>query len=71
VGYYHYGLSELLINGLAEENIYRRSEGGVECFYNFAITPWVQLSADIQIIDPWKAEKTRETIGAIRLFTKI
>lgn len=71
IGYYHYGLSQLLINGLQEANIYRRSEGGVECFYNFAITPWVQLSADLQIIDPWKVEKTRETIGAIRLFTKL
>jgi len=71
IGYYHYGLSQLLIDGLQLANIYRRSEGGVECFYNFAITPWVQLSADLQIIDPWRVEKTRETIGAIRLFTKI
>jgi len=71
IGYYHYGLSQLLISGLDAANISRRSEGGVECFYNFAMTPWVQLSADIQIIDPWKVEKTRETIGAIRLFTKI
>lgn len=71
VGYYHYGLSQLLIDGLEAGHIYRRSEGGVECFYNFAITPWVQLSADLQVIDPWKVEKTRETIGAIRLFTKL
>ena len=71
VGYYHYGLSQSLINGLQNVKIYRRSEGGVECFYNYALTPWVQLSADIQIVDPWKTEKNRETIGAIRLFTKI
>lgn len=71
IGYYHYGLSQLLINGLQSANIPRRSEGGIECFYNFAITPWVQLSADLQIIDPWKVEKTRETVGAIRLFTKL
>lgn len=71
IGYYHYGLSQLLVNGLQLANIQRRSEGGVECFYNFAITPWVQLSADLQIIDPWKVEKTREVVGAIRLFTKL
>jgi porin len=71
IGYYHYGLSQSLIDGLENLKVYRRSEGGVECFYNYAITPWVQISADLQIIDPWKTEKTRETVGAIRLFTKI
>lgn len=71
IGYYHYGLSQSLIDGLENLKVYRRSEGGVECFYNYAITPWIQISADLQIIDPWKTEKTRETVGAIRLFTKI
>ena len=71
VGYYHYGLSQLLIDGLQLANIQRRSEGGIECFYNIALTPWLQLSADVQVIDPWKVEKTRETIGAIRLFTRL
>jgi porin len=29
-----------------------RDEYGVEAYYNFAITPWLQLSADVQWISP-------------------
>jgi porin len=42
----------------------------VEGFYNFAITPWLRLSADLQIIDPWNPSKQRETVTALRLQTK-
>jgi hypothetical protein len=48
----------------------RRSEGGIEAFYNFAITPWLRLSADLQVIDPWNPGKSRAAYGALRLQTK-
>lgn len=70
VGFYHYALSAPLISGLAENGVYRRSEGGVEAFYNYAITPWLRLSADMQIIDPWVVGKSRATFMAMRLQTK-
>jgi porin len=70
VGYFHYGLTEPLLEGLAQLRVYRRSEGGVEAFYNYAITPWLRLSADLQIVDPWNATKTRATYSALRLQTK-
>jgi porin len=70
VGFFHYGLSELLLSGLAALRVNRRSEGGVEAFYNLAITPWLRLSADLQVIDPWNADKSRATYAALRLQTK-
>ena len=42
----------------------------MEDFYNFAITPWLRLSADLQLIDPWNPAKQRETYMALRLQTK-
>lgn len=70
IGIFHYGLSQLLLSGLAELKVERRSEGGVEAFYNFAITPWLRLSADLQIVDPWNPAKLRATYAALRLQTK-
>lgn len=70
VGFFHYGLTEPLLAGLAALNVRRRSEGGVEGFYNLAITPWLRLSADLQVIDPWNSSKSRATYAAVRLQTK-
>jgi porin len=70
VGFFHYGVTEPLLAGLNALGFARRGEGGVEGFYNFAITPWLRLSADLQIIDPWNPSKQRETVTALRLQTK-
>jgi len=70
IGYFHYGLSEPLLAGLAALRIFRRSESGVEAFYNYAITPWLRLTADLQVIEPWYAYASRATIAALRLQTK-
>lgn len=70
LGYFHYGLTEPLLAGFAEQRIYRRSEGGVEAFYNWAITPWLRLSGDLQIVEPWNANRPRATYMALRLQTR-
>ncbi len=69
-GFFHYGLTQPLLTALEELDVRRRSEGGVEAFYNFAVTPWLRLSADLQLIDPWNPAKQRETYMALRLQTK-
>jgi porin len=69
-GFFHFGLTEPLLAGLAALDVNRRSEGGVEAFYNLAITPWLRLSADLQVIDPWNPSKSRATYAALRLQTK-
>lgn len=37
--------SSLLLNALLEDEV------GVEAYYNFAVTPWAQISADVKYID--------------------
>ncbi len=70
VGFFHYGLTTPLLAGLAELRLYRRSEGGIETFYNWAITPWMRLSGDLQVVEPWNALKPRATYMALRLQTR-
>jgi porin len=70
VGFFHYGLTQPLLTGLAERGLYRRSEGGIEAFYNWAITPWLRLSGDLQVVEPWNALRPRATYMALRLQTR-
>jgi porin len=51
VGYYYAALSPYLKDSLAP-GLRIREEQGVEIFYNFALTPWFTLGADLQIIRP-------------------
>ena len=69
-GFFHYALTEPLLAGLAAVRVNRRSEGGVETFYNLAITPWLRLSGDCQVIDPWIPSASRAVYLALRLQTK-
>ena len=49
-GYYHDTFSEELKDSLVTGRL--RNEQGWEAFYNFAVTPWLGLGADVQIIGP-------------------
>jgi porin len=69
-GFFHYALTEPLLAGLAAVRVDRRSEGGVETFYNLAVTPWLRLSGDLQVIDPWIPSASRAVYLALRLQTK-
>ena len=69
-GYFQYGFSEPLLDGLAALGFDRRDELGLEVFYNYAITPWMRLSADLQVIEPWNSAKAQATYAALRLQTK-
>lgn len=70
IGFFHFGLTEPLLAGLSALGVNRRSEGGMEAFYNLAITRWLRLSADLQVIDPWNPTKSGATYAALRLQTK-
>lgn len=70
IGFFHFGLTEPLLAGLAALEVNRRGEGGAEAFYNFAVTPWLRLSADLQLIDPWNSSKSQAAYAALRLQTK-
>lgn len=46
------------------------NETGIEGYYNFAITPWLQLSADLQYISPGIRDSKNAWIVGSRLFTR-
>jgi porin len=50
IGYYYYSVSDVLKDSLRHDNI--RDEQGVEIFYNAALTPWLSVGPDLQIIEP-------------------
>lgn len=62
VGYYYAGLSPYLKDSLAPE-LTIRNEQGWELFYNFAVTRWLVLGADLQIINPGLADETAVFCG--------
>jgi porin len=38
----------------------------MEAFYNFAVTPWVRLTADLQVINPAAAANDIAVVGGSR-----
>jgi porin len=47
-----------------------RDESGLEAYYNFAIAPWLQLSANIQYIRPGFESNSNALVVGTRLFTQ-
>lgn len=45
-------------------------EVGIEAYYNFAITPWLQVSADIQWVAPGIASNKNAVVMGTRIFTQ-
>jgi porin len=62
LGYYYAVLSPYLKDSLAP-SLRIRDEQGWEIFYNFAVTPWLVLGADLQIIRPSLANETAVFFG--------
>ena len=56
-GYYYSALGHALKHSLAPVMTIR-DEQGWEFFYNFSVTPWLSLGADLQIIKPSLAKDT-------------
>jgi porin len=57
IGYYYVVASNPRFTGpLGRSRELLRNEYGFEVFYNFAITPWLQLTPDIQVIRPAQKE---------------
>jgi len=69
IGYFRYGLSDDLIDGLDAIGIDIWDEEGVEAFYNLAVTPWMRLTADIQWINPFQSGNDDAVIGILRART--
>ena len=65
IGYYYYDFSEDL--GSAVQPLLDFDyEQGMEIFYNFALTPWFRVTADLQWIDPATGGNDHAWIGGLR-----
>jgi porin len=65
VGYYYIDVSNPQFTGLLAERDFFRDEYGIEAYYNIALTPWMKLTPDIQVIRP--AQKDRLHIDSEQL----
>lgn len=65
VGYYYLGLSSGLRN-LAPRLLPLRDEQGVEVFYNVAVTPWCQITPDLQVVSPARKDAATAVLLGLR-----
>jgi porin len=70
IGYFYYGLSNDLIDGVGVAGLQLADEQGVEAFYNYFITPWLRLTGDIQWIDTGRDDRDDAVLTALRLQTR-
>ena len=61
LGYYFLNTANPTIQGPLQTRSFLRDEYGFEAYYNFAITPWLQLTPDIQVARG--AQKDKISIG--------
>jgi len=52
IGYYYINVSKPTFTGPLATRSFLRNEYGFEAFYNIALTPWMQLTPDIQVVRP-------------------
>lgn len=65
VAYFFVGVSEAL-KTLAPTVLPLRDEQGVELYYNVAVTPWCQITPDLQVIDPFREQADTALIFGLR-----
>ena len=56
LGYYYMDVKSPKFTGLLSTRELLRDEYGFEAYYNVAITPWLQLTPDIQVVRPAQKE---------------
>lgn len=64
VGYYYLCLSDKLPR-VIQRMVH--DEEGVELYYNIAVTPWLHVTPDIQVIDPASKSVGITTVFGIRV----
>jgi porin len=66
IGYFYLGLSDDL-RQFGPVPLPLRDEHGVELFYNIGVTPWFQLSPDLQIVTPVRSRVETSVNFALRV----
>lgn len=63
VGFYYIDVAHPKLIGIFKDRELLRDEYGVEAYYNFAITPWLKLTPDIQFIRPAQKDRIAVEFG--------
>ena len=66
IGYFFNGISDNLLN-LAPNLLPLRQEHGFEVYYNYALTPWCQITPDLQVITPARERVDTTLILGLRM----
>ncbi len=66
IGYFYNGISNNLLN-LAPNLLPLRQEHGFEIYYNYALTPWCQITPDLQVLTPVRERIDTTLILGLRL----
>jgi porin len=69
VAYFYLGVSQSL-KDLAPNQLPVRDEHGLELYYNFAITPWCQITPDLQVITPFRDQLDTSLLFGLRATTE-
>ena len=65
IGYFFLGISDVLKRS-ARPLSPLKNEQGVELYYNARITPWVQFTPDIQIVEPFQRQANTAILFGLR-----
>ena len=65
IGYYYVGVSEPL-KDLAPRLLPLKDEESVELYYNLAVTPWCQITPDLQVIAPFRERADASLLFGLR-----
>lgn len=65
IGVFRNSLSDHLVNGLRP--LWQlRDEQGLEAFYNVAVTPWLHVTADLQMVRPFQENVPNAVFASVR-----
>ena len=72
IAYFRYDLSDDLLAALAMPpyNLVLGPEEGIEAYYNFAVTPWFRVTADLQWINAFPGDSEDALFAGIRTQVK-
>jgi len=72
VGYFYYNLSDDLQDALNlnQKNEDFGDEQGFEVYYRYAVTPWLSIAGDLQVIDPPRESRDTAVIAGLRTMIK-
>jgi porin len=70
IGYYYLDIKNPTLTGLRTTKSILRDEQGFEAYYNCALTPWMKLTPNIQIVRPAQKDVVSVTTGGIPSITR-